>query len=35
MSALDMPLSQEPTIPSVEEDELGDLHWTTGVDAAI
>lgn len=31
MSALDMPSSQEPTIPSVEEDELGDLHWTTGV----
>ena len=31
MSALDMPSSQEPTIPSVEEGELGDLHWTTGV----
>ena len=31
MSALDMPSSQEPAIPSVEEDELGDLHWTTGV----
>jgi hypothetical protein len=31
MSALDMPSSQEPTIPSVEEVELGDLHWTTGV----
>jgi len=31
MSAPDMPSSQEPTIPSVEEDELDDLHWTTGV----
>jgi len=31
MSALDMPSLQESTIPSVEEDELGDLHWTTGV----
>ena len=31
MSALDMPSSQEPTIPSVEEDELDDLHWATGV----
>jgi len=31
MSARDMPSSQEPIIPSVEEDELGDLHWTTGV----
>ena len=31
MSAIDIPSSQEPTIPSVEEDELGDLHWTTGV----
>jgi hypothetical protein len=30
MSAFDLPSSQEPTIPSVE-DELGDLHWTTGV----
>ena len=31
MSALDIPPSQEQAIPSVEEDELGDLHWTTGV----
>jgi hypothetical protein len=31
MSAHDMPSSQEPTIPSVEKDELGDLHWATGV----
>ena len=33
MSALHMPLSQETTIsgPSLEQDELGDLHWTTGV----
>ena len=31
MSALYMPSSQEPTIPSVEADELGDLHLATGV----
>ena len=31
MSALDMPSSQEPAIPSIEQDELGDLHWATGV----
>lgn len=31
MSAFDVPSSQEPTIPSVDEDELVDLHWTTGV----
>ena len=31
MSAFDTPSSQEPTIPSVDDDELVDLHWTTGV----
>jgi hypothetical protein len=31
MSAFDAPLSQEPIIPSIDEDELVDLHWTTGV----
>ena len=31
MSTFDLPSSQEPTIPSVDEDELSDLHWTTGV----
>lgn len=31
MSTLDIPSSQEPTIPSIEEDELGDLHWATGI----
>ena len=31
MSAHDVPSPQEPTIPSVEKDELGDLHWATGV----
>ncbi|KAF8504822.1 hypothetical protein F5888DRAFT_790972 [Russula emetica] len=30
MSALDLDIPSS-TIPSVEEDELGDLHWTTGV----
>ncbi len=31
MSAFDVPSSQEPTIPSVDEGELADLHWTTGI----
>jgi hypothetical protein len=31
MSPFDVPSSQEPTIPSVDEDELADLHWSTGV----
>ena len=31
MSAFDVPSTQEPVIPAIDEDELEDLRWTTGV----
>ncbi len=31
MNEFDMPSSREPIIPSVDEVEMGALHWTTGV----
>jgi hypothetical protein len=31
MSAFDVPSTQEPVIPAIDEGELEDLRWTTGV----